>query len=351
MEKKKIDFLKKLTQLIAPAGQEKHVQNCFIEYVKPYSDSIITTRLGSVIAEKKGSSDLKIMLAGHADEISLMVNYITNDGYVYFKEMGGFDAVLLPGMRVLIHHEDKTTMGIIGRAPKHLLHDSSGAIETKDLWIDLGVSSQQEALKLAEPGDIITWAGSFEKLHKSIYTSKSFDNRVGIYTCARVLEELKNEKLYCSVYSSSNVQEEVGSRGAKTSAVYIEPDISIAIDVTFATDHPDISIKDSADIKLGDGPAITMGSRIHPKLFKHIKAIAEKYNIPYQLEIYPRNTGTDLDSIHQELKGSSGLLISIPCRYMHSPNEVISLDDLENTVKLITEFIKSIKSSDILELL
>ena len=338
-----------LTQSVAPSGQEGPVQKIYSEYVKEYSDSMEKTRLGSVIALKKGQSDLRIMLAGHADEITLMVNYIDGNGFIYFKEMGGFDPVLLPGMRVNIHHEGQVRKGVIGRCPKHLLHDEP-AVQTKNLWIDIAVNSKEEALKYAEPGDVITWSGEFDELTEDIMVSKAFDNRVGVYTCARVLEELKEDVLYSSVYAVSNVQEEVGARGAKTSACYVEPDIAIVIDVTFAIDHPDTSIKESADIKLGKGPAITMGSRVNAKLFKHIKKIAEKENIPYQIEIYPRNTGTDLDEIHAESKGSAGLLISIPCRYMHSPNEIVSFSDLENTVKLITAFIRSIDSYDLLEL-
>ncbi len=342
-------FLRDLTQKVAPSGQEESVQQLYIDYIKKYSDDLIKTRLGSVIAVKKGSSDLKIMLSGHADEITLMVSSIDSNGFIYFKEMGGFDAVLLPGMRVNIHHEGKTRTGVIGRCPKHLLHDES-AVQIKNLWIDIAVSSREEAFMHAEPGDIISWSGEFMELTDDILVSKAFDNRVGVYTCARVIEELSKDDLYCSVYAASNVQEEVGARGAKTSAAYVEPDIAIAIDVTFAIDHPDTNIKETADIKLGKGPALTMGSRINAKLFKHIKKIAEQNQIPYQVEIYPRNTGTDLDAIHSEFKGSAGLLISIPCRYMHSPNEMVSFSDLENTVQLITAFIRSIKNTELLEL-
>lgn len=350
MKKKNLAFLKSLTQSIAPAGQEKHVQHLFIDYVKPYSDDIIKTRLGSVIAVKKGTSDMKILLSGHADEISLMVNYIDSDGFIYFKEMGGFDAVLLPGMRVNIYHENEVVKGIVGRVPLHLLQNDNGAVKSKDLWIDIGSSSKEETLKKVDLGDVIVWTGEFFALNDDLYVSKAFDNRVGVYTCARVIEELSKTTTYASIYSASNVQEEVGARGAKTSAFEIEPDICIAIDVTFAIDHPNTSTKDSADISLGKGPAITMGSRIHPKLFKRIKTLAEKNKIPYQLEIWPKNTGTDLDEIHAEAKGSAGVLISIPCRYMHSPNEMISYADLENTVKLITTLIKSIDSDECIDM-
>ncbi|MCB5249943.1 MAG: M42 family metallopeptidase [Candidatus Cloacimonadales bacterium] len=342
-------FLKELTQAVAPSGQEEAVQEIYKNYVEQYSNNISETRLGSIIAHKKGNSDLKIMLSGHADEISLMVSHIDSDGFVYFKEMGGFDAVLLPGQRVNIHHDGKIRKGIIGRAPKHLLQDDDN-VKSKNLWIDIAVSSKEEALEHVELGDIITWTGEFEFLTDDIIISKAIDNRVGVYVCARVLEELNNIKTYSSVYAVSNVQEEVGAAGAKTSSFYINPDIAIAIDVTFAVDHPDTSIKDSADIKLGKGPAITMGSRINYKLFKHLKSIAEKENIPYQVEIYPGRTGTDLDSMFSENTGSAGLLVSIPCRYMHSPNEMASWSDIENTVKLLTAFIKSIENSNIRDL-
>ncbi|HOQ80498.1 MAG TPA: M42 family metallopeptidase [Candidatus Cloacimonadota bacterium] len=343
------EFLVDLTQAIAPAGQESAVQNLYTNYVKQFADNIDKTRLGSVIAQKKGESDLKIMLAGHADEISLIVSHIDSDGFIYFKEMGGFDAVLLPGMRVNIHHDGKIRKGVIGRAPKHLLGDDN-SVKTKNLWVDIAVASKEEALEHVALGDIITWSGELEHLTEDIMISKTFDNRVGVYVCARVLEELKSVKTHCSVYAVSNVQEEVGASGARTASYIIKPDIAIAIDVTFAIDHPDTSIKDSADVKLGKGPAITMGSRINAKLFKHIKSIADKEEIPYQIEIYPSRTGTDLDAIFSENAGAAGLLISIPCRYMHSPNEMVSWSDIENTVKLITAFIISIKDESLINL-
>lgn len=346
-----LDFLKSLTSIIGPSGQEQVVQNKFIDYIRPFADDITVTRLGSVIARKDGSDDLKIMLCGHADEITLVVNYIDSDGFIYFKEMGGFDTAILPGMRVTIHHENQNIVGIIGRKPKHLIHDDHSIPKCEDLWIDIGSSGKEDTLSKVQPGDIITWHGEFINLNNDLCASKAFDDRVGVYTVARVMENLKNENIFPSIYSVSSVQEEVGANGAKTASSYVKPDITIVIDVTFATDHPDTSIKDAAEIKLGKGPALTIGSRISNKLLNHLKNVAKDQNIPYQLEIWPRNTGTDLDLIHANEKGSAGLLISIPCRYMHSPNEIISLNDLENTVQLITEFIKSIKSKEIADFL
>ncbi len=346
-----IDFLKSLTEILGPSGREELVQKSFINYVTPFSDQITITNLGSVIAEKKGNSDLKIMLCGHADEITLIVNYVDDQGFIYFKAMGGFDATILPGMRVNIHHNDYIIYGIIGRKPKHLISGEHNQIKIDDLWIDIGSSGKEETLSKVELGDIISWHGSFLHLNNDLYASKAFDDRVGVYTVARVMESLKNHPIFANVYGVSSVQEEVGGRGAKTASNYVEPDISIVIDVTFATDHPDTSIKESAEIKLGAGPALTIGSRINTKLLNLVKKIATDNNIPYQLEIWPSNTGTDLDQIHHNDKGSAGLLISIPCRYMHSPNEIISFNDVENTVSLITKFILNIKDKEIISFL
>ena len=348
MNKTHLPFLEELTQEIAPAGQEFKVQKIFKTFVKPFCDDLIVTKLHSVIAHKKGNSKVKIMFSGHADEISMLVKHIDSNGFIYTAAMGGIDTILLPGQRLWIHHGDSKVLGVVGRKPEHLLKDKNSEIKLSDLWIDIGVDSKEEAEKLVSLGDVVTWDGSFHIFDENHIISKAMDNRIGVYIVARILEELVNENLDADIFGLSSTQEEVGARGAKTAISYINPDIVVALDVTFASDHPGMDEIENGDIKLGKGPALTIGSRVNHNLKNLIKEIAESYNIPLQYEIYPRNTGTDLDVLQETGSGAAGLLLSIPCRYMHSPNEMISFSDLENTVKLLTEFCKRVKDISII---
>lgn len=351
MKEKHLEFLKSITQEFGAAGQEFKVQRKFVDYVKPFSDEITITNHHSVIAHKKGEFSTKILLAGHSDEISMIVKYVDDKGFIFVSPMGGFDTVLLPGQRVVIFHEEKIVHGIFGRKPKHLIKDTSAEIKFDDLWIDIGSTSKEETLKQISLGDIVIWKSDFLQISDDLVVSKAFDDRTGVYVVARVLEELSDNSQHAQIYSVSTTQEEVGARGAKTASAYIDADIVVAIDVTFASDHPQMSEKENGDIKLGNGPVITLGSRVHPNLVKLIKEIAGDLSIPLQYEVWPRQTGTDLDVMHENNRGSAGLLVSIPCRYMHSPSEIVSLKDLDNTVILLAEFCKRLKDIDILKMI
>ncbi|MCK9330071.1 MAG: M42 family metallopeptidase [Candidatus Cloacimonetes bacterium] len=348
MNKKNIKFLEQLTQEIGPSGQEFKVQRIFKEFVKQHSDDIIVSKLQSVIAHKKSSGKVKILFSGHSDEISMLVKYIDSNGFIYVSAMGGIDPILLPGQRVFIHHNEKKIMGVFGRKPKHLLKDSTSEIKLSDLWIDIGVNSKEEAEKKVSLGDVVSWEGKFHLFDDNHIISKALDNRVGVYIVARILEYLSKENIDADIYSLSSTQEEVGARGAKTAIAYVNPDIVVAIDVTFASDYPGMDEKENGDIKLGGGPVLTIGSRINPALLSLLKQVAIDNNIPVQIEVYPGRTGTDLDVLHEEGFGAAGLLVSIPCRYMHSPNEMVSFNDIESTVKLLSEFAKQVKDLDII---
>ena len=344
MEREAKKFFKELVEAHSPSGFEQAAQEVYRNFVKDYADEVKTDVHGNVIALKKGTGKIKIMVVGHADEMGLMVNYIDDRGFIRFLPIGGVDTSLLPGLRVNIYHGKKVYRGVIGKKPIHLLkpEERNRAAKISDLWIDFGAKDKKDAEKKVSVGDPITFSPGLETLSRDIITTKATDNKAGVFIVGYLLKELAGEKIVPNLYSVSSVQEEIGLRGATTSAYGINPDVGIAIDVTHATDYPSMSKELLGDIALGKGPVISIGANINPKVFELLKKAADDNKIDYQIEAAPRATGTDANVIQTTRSGVAAGLISIPNRYMHTPNEVISLKDLESSVKLLKEFIKLI---------
>jgi len=341
MEKK---FFKDLVMAPSPSGFEQPAQEVYRNFVKEFTDEVTTDVHGNVIAFRKGTGKLRFMVSGHADEIGLMVKYIDDNGFVRFTAIGGVDASLLPGLRINIYHNKKVVRGIIGRKPIHLMNpeDRKNAPKLSDLWIDIGAKDKKAAEKKVCIGDHATFSPGLETLSGSIITTKATDNKAGVYVAGCLLKELSNEEIAANVYSVSSVQEEVGLRGARTSAFGIDPQVGIAIDVTHATDYPGMNKNQLGDVALEKGPSISVGANINPKVFELLKKAGDKAKIQYQIEAAPRGTGTDANAIQVTRAGVAAGLISIPNRYMHTPNEVISLKDLDGAVKLLAEFVRLI---------
>ena len=344
MERESKTFFKKLVEAHSPSGFEQPAQEIYRNYVKDFADEVKTDVHGNVIALKKGTGKLRVMIVGHADEIGLMVNYIDDKGFIRFLPIGGVDTGLLPGIRVNIYHGKKMYRGVIGRKPIHLLRpeERSKAAKLSDLWIDFGAKDKKDAEKKVSVGDPITFSPGMEMLSKNLVTTKATDNKAGVFIAGTILKELADEKIAANLYCVSSVQEEVGLRGATTSAFGIDPDVGIAIDVTHATDYPGMNKGLLGDIALGKGPVISVGANINPKVFELLKKAGDNIKLDYQIEAAPRGTGTDANVIQTTRSGVAAGLISIPNRYMHTPNEMISLKDLESSVKLLKEFIKLI---------
>ena len=344
MEKESKKFFKNLVETHSPSGFEQPAQEIYRNFVKDFADEVKTDVHGNVIALKKGKGKLKIMIVGHADEIGLMVNYIDDKGFIRFLPIGGIDTSLLPGLRVNIYHEKKMYRGVIGKKPIHLLkaEERSKAAKLSDLWIDFGAKDKKDAEKKVSVGDPITFSPGMEMLSKDLVTTKATDNKAGVFIVGTILKELADEEINANLYSVASVQEEVGLRGATTSAFGINPDVGIAIDVTHATDYPGMNKGLLGDIALGKGPVISVGANINPKVFELLKKAGDNTKLDYQIEAAPRGTGTDANVIQTTRSGVAAGLISIPNRYMHTPNEIISLKDLESSVKLLKEFIRLI---------
>ncbi len=343
MKKESLDFLKKLINSHSPSGYEKDAASLVKRRASEYSNVSVDVN-GNVISAIKKKGEPKVMLAGHVDEIGYMVKYIDDKGFLYFTPIGGVDLHLVPGQRVIVKSKEGDVFGIVGRKPIHLQDTSERTKITKieNMWIDIGAKDKKEALKKVSTGDPAIPAVGFETLSGSRIAGRGFDDKAGVFVINECVRILSKKSISASVYGVSTVQEELGLRGARTSAYGISPDVGIAVDVTFAADVPGIDKRKIGEVKLGCGPVIARGPNINPKLFSRLVSIAKKHKIPYQVEGISRGTGTDANIIQMTRSGVATGLISIPNRYMHSPVEVIDTNDLENAVKLITEFVISL---------
>lgn len=351
MEKKSLEFLKTLVNAMSPSGFEEDAARLWKDYVASFADKVEGDVHGNSIGIINPKGRPRVMLAGHIDEIGYMVKYIDKDGFLYFSTIGGIDTHLIPGERIWIKGKNGIVLGLIGREAIHRLEkDKMEKIEKiEDLFIDIGVKDKKEAEKLVSIGDAAVPAVTFEELKGDRIAGRGFDNRVGAFVVAETLRLVSKEEIETGVYGVATVQEEVGLRGAKTSAFRVSPDVGIAIDVTFTSDYPALKSETKrtkfGDIKIGKGPVITRGPNINSKVFDMLVEIAQKEKIPYQIEGIPKATGTDANVIQLTKEGVATGLVSIPNRYMHTPVELVSTEDLVNTSKLLAAFIKRIKKT------
>ncbi len=341
MKKESLGFLQRLIDSISPSGFEENAVKVWSERTEKFADYIKVDILGNSMAVLENNEGPKIMFAGHIDEVGFMVKYINKDGYIYFSTIGGIDLHLVPGQRVWIKTKKGKILGVIGKKPIHLLEEEERKKVSKieGFWIDIGINDKKQVESIVDIGDPIVPAVGLETLSKDIMVGRGFDDKSGAFVVSEVLRVLSKKKFKSSIYGVATVQEEIGLRGAKTSAYGISPDIGIAIDVTFASDFPSVDKRKTGDIKLGKGPVIARGPNINPKVFNLFVETAKKEKIPYQIESISRATGTDANVMQLTKSGIATGLISIPNRYMHTPVELVSIKDLENVVKLLSAFV------------
>jgi putative aminopeptidase FrvX len=324
-------LLEKLVKAFGVPGFENEIRDIVKEHMEKYLDEVHTDTLGNVIGIKRGGKR-KVLLAAHMDQIGFMIRGITDDGYLVISPMGGVNPITLRSRVVRIKGKNGYVYGVIGEKPPHI-EKKAEKKEIKDLRVDIGVESRDEAEKLVSIGDVGTFLPNYYEFNNRIVAT-ALDDRSGIYTILRVMENVESDS---TLYFVATVQEEVGLRGAKVSGFRVEPDIGIAIDVTHAR-MPGIG-KEEMPIELGKGPTIGVGPTAHPKLVKHF---IDSAKVPYQIEPNPSRSGTDADVIQLSKEGVATVVISIPLRYMHSSVEMIDRRDLENTVKLIRNALKNI---------
>lgn len=335
------DILKDLLMTPSPSGSEGLIINKVQEYITGYVDEVKIDNNGNLIARKYGKNREKaLMLVAHADEVGMMVTYIDDNGYVSFQEIGGIDTTLLPGQRVEIHNHQGAIMGVIGKKPVHC-QDKDEKIKdfrAEDLWIDIAAKDKDEAEKMVEVGDYITYQTQPISLNNDRWVSKALDDKVGLLTLIEVAKSLKGKQPEQDICFVASVQEELGARGVRTATMNVEAEYGIAIDVTHATDYPTCSPQKSGEIKLGEGIVMAKGPNIDSKMGRKLMDLAKENGIKYQIEPIAHPTGTDANFMQVSGKGVKTALLSIPCRYMHSPNEVVSLVDVKEGIRLLNHF-------------
>ncbi|HAM72739.1 MAG TPA: ABC transporter ATP-binding protein [Verrucomicrobiales bacterium] len=350
MRSESLAFLEKLLNTPSPVGHEARGQRVWLDYVKRHAEETYTDAYGNAVAVLNRGGSPRIMLAGHADEIGMAVNYIDAEGYIYVRRLGGVDAAIMKAQRVTIHSRKGPVRGVVGNVAPHLtkLEGDRKVPKMEDLFIDIGTGSRAETESLVRVGDPITLVDEFEILRGDLAVSRAFDNRVGTFAVAETLRLLgaDRKKFAPEVCAVSNVMEEVGLFGARQIAYALKPDIALVVDVTHATDYPTVSKILHGDVKVGKGPALTHGGSSHPEVVRRLEAVAEGLKIPIQHEAVSGTSGTDTDAIFWTRGGIASGLISLPNRYMHSPVELISLRDLEQIPQLMAGFIRSVKKGD-----
>ncbi|MDY0074794.1 MAG: M42 family metallopeptidase [Acholeplasmataceae bacterium] len=350
--KKEYELLKKLSLAAGVPGNEKKVSQVITSELKDFADEIVFDNLGSVIA-KKGSTGPKIMIAGHMDEIGLLVTSITKEGFIKFQTLGGWFSQVMLAQHWEIHTKKGVIIGVTGVKPPHLIpvDKRSVAIDIPSMFIDIGVSSKEEAEKLGvEPGNMIVPKGEFHVLGNDKYIlSKAWDNRIGSAAVIDVVRQL-DTKMINQLFATFTVQEEVGLRGAKTSSYKVAPEIAIAVDTGIANDVPG---GDPSEQSLGKGPQILLydtGLIPHQALRRFVIEVAKEEKIPYQ-EAFITGGRTDAGHMHLAHEGAASLSIGIPTRYMHSHTSIIHYDDYQNTVKLLLAVIKRLDAKKVAEIL
>lgn len=346
MNRKDFAFLKELVETPSPSGYEQPAQRVIRAQLEAVADELRTDVLGNQIALLKGKGGPKVMLAGHCDEIGFMVQFVDDQGFIFFGAIGGVDPHLSPGQRVRIHTAKGEINGVIGKKAIHLIEpkDRDTVIKLKDQFIDIGCISRDEVEELVQIGDPVTFAVGVEKLQGDRVTSRAFDDKMGAFIVSEVLKNVREQGgAAADLYAVSTVQEEVGLRGGTTSTYGVQPDVGIVVEVTHATDCPGVEQKGIGRVEVGKGPVIARGANINPQLFELILNIAATEEIPVQVIGVPRATGTDANVMQLSRGGVATALLGIPLRYMHTPVEVLALSDLENAISLLTAVVKKIE--------
>jgi putative aminopeptidase FrvX len=350
MRDESLSFLRTLVNTPSPVGHEVRGQRVWLDYAAQFADETFSDAYGNCVAVLNKGGSPRLMLAGHADEIAMAVNYIDEEGYVYVRKMGGVNAAISKAQRVVIHTRGGPVKGVVGNVAPHLMKEDKDPKPPKmhELFIDLGVKGRKEAEKLAQIGDPITITAEFDLLRNDLAVARAFDNRIGTFAVAETLRLLKESKsrLQAEVCAVSNVQEEVGLLGARQIAYSLKPDVALVVDVTHATDYPTVNKPQHGDVKVGAGPTLTHGGCNHPEVVARIELVAKAKKIALQHEATSGTSGTDTDVIFWTRGGIASALVSLPNRYMHSPVEVVSLRDLEQIPQLLAAFAASLKRGE-----
>ncbi len=346
MRPETLEFLKALANSPSPSGFEQPAARIYRSYTEGFADQVRTDVTGNVIAVLNPDAKVRIMLAGHIDEIGFLIHHLGEDGLLHFSGIGGHDDVTAVGQRVWVHGR-KRISGVVGSRPFHLMtaDEKTKRPEIKNLWIDIGAQSRREAEELVQLGDPITFTETFTPLMGNRATARGFDNTAGAIIVAEAMRLLKeNGGLHrgVGVYGVATVQEEIGSRGAQAAAYAVDPATSIVVDMDHATDLPPLNETQHGSLHVGKGPTVARGANINPVVFDLLTDAARDEGIPYQVSVFASITPTDANATQVSRSGVPTGLVGVPLRYMHTPSETLSLTDVENCARLVAAYCRRI---------
>ncbi len=340
MDSAALNFLQQLLTTPSPSGYEERVQDVVRQYAAGFADQVTTDVHGNVIVGQPGQGKMRIMLAGHCDQIGMLVTHVDERGFVYAQTIGGWDPQQLIGQRMTIWTATGPVPAVIARKPIHLLNDEERkqVVKLEDLWLDIGARDREDAVQVVQIGDAVTLDLVYRELRNGLASAVGMDNATGLWVVIEALRRVSGKPLSCSLYAVSTVQEEVGLRGATTACFGIDPQVGIAVDVTHATDCPTIDQRQQGDIRLGGGPVIYRGPNTNPAVTRRLMDTARDEEISYQLAAIGRAAPNDANRLQISRAGVATGLISIANRYMHSAVETVSLDDLDRAADLLAAF-------------
>jgi endoglucanase len=345
------DLLHKLLDIPGPSGFEEAAARAWREEASQFADRTWSDVHGNSFAAINEGGAPCVMIAGHIDEIGLMVHYIDDQGYLYVQGVGGWDPQVLVGQRVEILTAAGPVIGVVGRRAIHLIprEEREKGSRLKNLWIDIGADSQDEAGERVEVGDVAVIRSDTIELDHGRIAGRSIDNRIGALVALESIRRAGEKKARAHVIAVATAQEEIGytsGGGARPSSFELDPDIALVIDVTHATDHPNVDRKEHGDIRIGAGPVISRGAVANPVLVRRLRETADKADIAIQLQASPAASGTDADNIYTSRAGVATAIVSVPNRYMHSPNQIVAISDVESAVELIASLLADFSKED-----
>lgn len=351
MDDKSFEFLSRLLASPTVSGFEQVGARVVREWLSPHVDQTRTDVHGNTFFVLNPAGSPRVMVAGHLDQIGFLVNHVSDQGFLYLVAVGGVDLAVVPGSRLTVHSANGPVQAVVGRKAIHLMkteeRDQAKKFDLADLPIDIGAKNKEEALKRVQVGDPVTFTLGVAQLGEDLITAHALDDRIGVWVMAEALriiatDPAKRGRLKAAVYAVATVQEEIGLRGALTAAYGVEPQVGIAVDVTHATDTPGVDEKAHGTVKMAQGPTLSYGANINSVLNGVMEQAAKAVEVPIQREAAPRATGTDANVMQISRSGTATTLLSVPCRYMHTPVEVVSKTDLTNAAKVLAEALVSL---------
>jgi endoglucanase len=346
LDERSIVFLKRLLDAPGPSGFEQAPTRLWREEARAFAEVEVDVA-GNSFAVLNPRGAPRVMLAGHADEIGVMVVHVDDEGFLHIAPIGGWDSQVLVGQRIVLQGRAGPVLGVVGKKPVHFIKpdERDKATKISDLWVDIGAAGKAQALERVRVGDPGVIACSACELPGGRLVSRSLDDRVGAFVVLEALRRLAAAPPRAAVVAAATTREEISMTGggAGTGAFRVEPAVAIVVDVTHATDYPGAEKKEVGDFKLGGGPVLARGAAVSAVVFEQLAATAEAEGIPFAIEAAPNNTWTDTEAVHRSRQGVATGLLSVPCRYMHSPNETVALEDLDRAAALLAAWVRRLE--------